>query len=308
MKVKILVLYYSQSGQLRQILNSLVKEINADSEIDFAAIEPQVSFPFPWNADAFFDAMPETVEHISIPLKPLPAGLFEKNYDLILFGWQPWFLNPSQPILSFLKSYDARILKGKNIVTIAGSRNMWLHGQEVVKEHLINAGSNLVGNIVLTDRNTNLVSLLTIIRWSFTGKKEATKYLPEAGVSQQDIRSASRFGKIILEHANQKNFEKLHPELLENGAVNLNSGLVLLEQRGIKNFRYWAKYIREKGGPGAAERKSRVNLFKQLLMLGIFVLSPVSSLTASIQQQLKKKRLQKDVAYFRGIGFEEGKL
>lgn len=308
MKQRILVLYYSQTGQLRQILDSLVSDIKDSVIIDYATIEPVTPFPFPWTAHTFFDAMPETVERIPIPVKPLPGNVMAADYDLIVFGYQPWFLNPSQPINSFLKSGDAAILKNKPVLTVVGSRNMWLHAQEKVKSELKDAGANLAGNIVFTDTNTNLVSLLTIIRWSFSGKKEASKFLPEAGVQTRDITGAKRFGKVILQHLISNDLQHLHEGLMSANAITLNPGLVLLEQRGIKQFRKWAKFIREKGGPGDPNRAGRVKLFKNVLLTAIFILSPLSSLAAFIKRNLKRKSLMNDVIYFKGLSYEAGRI
>ena len=308
MKPKILVIYYTQTGQLRQILDSITSGIADQVEIDYAVIEPAKPFPFPWTALSFFDAMPETVEHLPAPVKAFQPAAFNKNYDLILFGYQPWFLNPSQPTTAFLQSDFATIFKGKPVITVVGSRNMWLHAQEKVKGYLNNVNAHLVGNIVLTDNNPNLVSLLTVIRWSFKGQKAASGLLPAAGVQNNDIEAANRFGPVIYKHLQNDNLIDLHRELLLAGAVRLKPGLVLLEQRGIKNFRYWAKFIREKGGPGDPGRAKRVLLFKNLLLVGIFILSPVSSFTALIKQVVKRNTLLKDVDYFKQVQYEKGRI
>lgn len=308
MKKRILVLYYSQSGQLKDILDKVVHNIKDEADIDFAEIIPEQPFPFPWKAYSFFDAMPESVLMVASPIKPILQEVMNKDYDLVIFGYQPWFLSPSQPTSSFLKSEYAKVLKDKPVVTLIGCRNMWLNGQERVKEMLQDTGANHVGNIVLNDTNPNLISLLTIIRWNFKGQKEASGWLPAAGVQNEDINNAQRFGKPILEHLENNNLANLQQDLLNIGAVELKPGLVLLEQRGIKNFRYWAKFIREKGGPGDPNRKGRVTTFKRLLLTGIFILSPISSLSAKIQQQLQKKRLQGDVDYFKGVKLEAGRI
>ena len=307
-KPKILVLYFTQSGQLREILDSILKDVVGHAEIDFAEIKPQKPYPFPWTAHSFFDTMPETVEHLPPPILPLRGDIYSKEYDLVILGYQPWFLNPSQPITAFLQSEQARILENKPVLTVIGSRNMWLHAQEKVKEYLLKHKARLVGNIVLFDTNPNIISTLTVIRWSFSGQKEASRWLPAAGVQHKDIKAASRFGNIILGHLQRNDLSALHVQLMEQGSVVLNPALILLEQRGIKNFRYWAKFIREKGGPGDPARKGRINLFKRLLITAIFVLSPVSSLSAFVKLQLNKKRLAKDVRYFKGLTYEQGRI
>ncbi len=308
MRPRILVVYYTQTGQLRQILDSVLSGIRDKVDIDYAVIEPVTPFPFPWSALQFFDAMPETVNHLPAAIRPLPADVINKDYDLIIFGYQPWFLNPSQPTTAFLQTEFAKIFKGKPVVTVVGCRNMWLHAQEKVKGYLQSAGAHLVGNIVLTDTNPNLVSLLTVIRWSFKGQKEASGLLPAAGVQDEDIAAASRFGRTIYEHFVNDNLIDLQRSLLSQGAIGLKPGLVMLEQSGIKRFRFWANFISEKGGPGAPARASRVLMFKNLLLVGIFILSPITSTVALIKLAIKRNSLLKEVEYFRQLDYQEGRL
>lgn len=308
MKHRILVLYYTQTGQLRQILDSIFSGIRDKVEIEYVTIEPVEPFPFPWTALSFFDAMPETVAHLPVTIKPLPESIFSKEYDLVVLGYQPWFLNPSQPTTAFLQSGATSLFKNRPVVTIVGCRNMWLNAQEKVKAYLETAGARLVGNIVLTDSNPNLVSLLTVIRWSFKGQKAPSGILPAAGVQDEDIAAASRFGYVILKHLEDNNLIDLHRELLQEKAIKLRPGLVILEQRGIKNFRFWSEFIRKKGGPGDPARAGRVMIFKNLLLVAIFILSPISTFTALIKQVVKRSSLQRDVAYFKQLEYEKGRI
>lgn len=306
---KILVIYYSQSGQLRTILDTILSDIKNEVDVTYAQIEMEKPFPFPWpSAHSFFDAMPECVAMIPEPVKPLPQEVLNTKYDLILFGYQPWFLSPSIPITSFLKSDNARVMKDTPVVTVIGSRNMWLNAQEKIKLTFKEIGAQLVANIAFYDDNPNLVSVLSIIRWAFKGQKEKSRFLPEAGVQTRDINAASRFGKPILSHLNNNNLKDLHKALLQETSIDLKPGLIVLERRAIKNFRKFTPYIREHGGRGDEARKGRVKLFQRLLIVGIFILSPISNFTAWIQLQLSKKALMKDAEYFKGLEYEEGKV
>jgi hypothetical protein len=301
MAVSILVLYYSQSGQLGQILDNLVSTMKDQAEITTVAYQPEQAFPFPWTSQTFFDAMPESVLEIPVPLKPV--NIPEKHYDLVILGYQPWFLSPSIPTSSFLQSEFARVLTGKPVLTVLGTRNMWLNAQEKIKARLLQLNARLVGSIVLADTNHNLISLLTIIRWNFSGRKEATRFLPEAGVQTRDILNSSRFGPIIYKAAASAQWEKLQPELLAAGAVELKPTLIILEKRGIKQFRKFAVYIREKGERGDPARLSRVLLFKRLLLTGIFALSPVSGFTARMQSLFNRSSFRKQVEYFKSTAY-----
>lgn len=177
--------------------------------------------------------MPESVLEIPVALKPV--SIPDKHYDLVILGYQPWFLSPSIPTSSFLQSEYARVLSGKPVITVLGTRNMWLNAQEKIKARLLRLNARLVGSIVLADTNHNLISLLTIIRWNFTGRKEATRFLPEAGVQTRDILNTSRFGPIIYKAAASAQWETLQTELLAAGAVDLKPTLIILEKEALNN-------------------------------------------------------------------------
>ena len=60
---RVLVVHYSQTGQLSEILRSTVAPLEAapDVEVSWLPIEPVTPYPFPWPAGFFFNTFPETV-------------------------------------------------------------------------------------------------------------------------------------------------------------------------------------------------------------------------------------------------------
>lgn len=298
---KILVIYYSQTGQLKRIADVIAAPLQQQADIVYEEIIPVQPFPFPWNKKEFFDTMPETVLGRPRAIQPLKVDP-KVHFDLVILAFQPWFLSPSQPVAAFLQSQEAaRLLKGKNVITLIGARNMWLNAQETVKKYLYQIGAHLVGNIALVDTAPNLVSVITIVRWQFKGKKEATRFLPPAGVQEKDIQAAARFADPIGKALHNGNYQQVHPQLLELDAVTLKPNLVLLENRGIKAFRFWSAYISAKGGPGAPERQPRLFMYRTLLLLGIIALSPLTAISSMITLRVKRNKLQEEVAYFRGV-------
>ena len=108
-----------------------------------------------------------------------------------------------------------------------------------------------MGNIVLYDKAPNLLSVVSMIRWMFKGKKERyLKIIPPAGVSEEDIRNASRFGTIIRQSLQNENLSDLNKKLVDAGAVDVQPSLVMIEKRGIMFFRIWADFILKKGAYG----------------------------------------------------------
>jgi flavodoxin len=297
---KILVVYYSQSGQQLSILRSLTKPlVEAGHSIHIEEIQPVEKYPFPWTAYQFFNAFPETFHQKPLDLKSLSPKTFE-DYDLVIIGYQPWFLSPSRPIGSFLQSNEGkRILKSKKVVTILGCRNMWLGAQEKVKRRLEDAGANLSGHIALADRSANLSSLVTILRWMLTGKKDAFLFFPPAGIAQADIDHASVFGESIAKALESDDFASLQSALNGHGAIDVKPGLVLLEKRGQKGFSFWSRFIASGGTLHSAGRKFRVYVFLYFLLPAIFVLSPLLWITSKIFLVVKRKQLLGEVAYYK---------
>ena len=135
MAKKVLVLYYTQSGQLEEIVDQFVSPfIEGGATVEKVNIKPENDFPFPWSGDAFFNAMPESV--LGIPLPLMPFSFKELQYDLVVFAYQPWFLSPSIPATSIIKHPQVqKIIANTPVITLIGSRNMWLNAQEKVKKY-----------------------------------------------------------------------------------------------------------------------------------------------------------------------------
>lgn len=270
MRKKILVLYYTQTGQLADIVNSFLTPFsNQDVAIETVRITPVKDFDFPWNSERFFDAMPESVLAIPAPLQPFE--LKESHYDLVVFGYQPWYLSLSIPANSILAVPAVKtVLKNTPVVTLIGARNMWISSQEKLKKILHEAGAKLVGNIALVDKNNNLVSALTILHWMMGGKK--TRYLgvfPLPGVQDEDVRNAATFGQTVLNHLQQGNLDSLQPELVKQGAVDVKKDLMFIEERAPRLFSIWANIIVKR-----KNRKVWLVVFKYYLLFALFIVAP----------------------------------
>lgn len=246
MQKNILVIYYSQTGQLEDIVKNIAKpfENNEQYKVTYYNIKLKEDFPFPWPGDVFFNTFPESYLQIPSEIFPPSDEVLNTKFDLILFGYQVWYLTPSIPIISFLKSgFAENILKDTPVVTISGTRNMWMLSQEKLKVYLKRMNAKLVGNIALVDRHDNYTSVLTILKWLTTGKKEKSGLLPAAGISDEEINGAGKYGEIIKTHFESDDLEDLQPDLVKNGAVEIRPFLVRVEKVGNKIFTVWSNLI-----------------------------------------------------------------
>jgi hypothetical protein len=297
----VLVIYYSQSGQLESIARNVAKPLLNSENINvlFHEIELKEPFPFPWNNDAFFGAFPESFLQIPAPLKPIQESIMETKFDLILLHYQVWYLTPSIPVNSFLKSPEAKILLNNTpVVTINGSRNMWIMAQEKVKVLLKQNNALLKGNIALVDRVGNLISVITIVEWMFSGvKKRYLGVFPLPGVSDKDIRESSKFGEVILSALLNNNYENLQQKLLEIDAVRVSSYLVTVDKTANKIFSKWSNLIIKKG----ESRKLWIKVFKVYLLLAIWLISPIVYILHVFMYPFKIQKTKKEIEYYKGI-------
>lgn len=301
MDKKVLIIYYSQTSQLKDIVEHFSKPFQQDGiTLDIESIDLAVQYSFPWTGKRFFDVMPESV--LGIPQTVNSLNCAEKDYDLIVFAYQPWFLSPSIPATSLLKDPRFKsLLKGKKVVTLIGSRNMWISAQEKVKLLLEEAGAGLVGNVVMVDRHTNLASAVSILHWMLNGRKDKWMGIfPLPGVSDKDIQESGKFGEIIKKHLLADNFENLSQELIESGAVEVKPNLMFIEPRATMLFSIWANLIIKK-----KNRALWLSIFKYYLIFALFIVSPIVLIInilvfrPFVGRQIKEKK-----NYYLGLAIE----
>src|SRR5665213_4307264 len=271
MDKKVLAIYYTQSGQFTEIMDSLTAPlITKGARVEKVIIKPVVDFNFPWTGRRFFSVMPDCV--LGVPTELEPVVWNETAYDLIILGYQPWFLSPSIPSNSLLSLLEFRaLLKGTPVITISAARNMWLNACDRIRKSLSEAGANLVGNIALIDKHPNVVSFVTIFYWMLSGKKE--RYLnifPKPGVAEQDITATKKFGETVAKYLDKNSWDGMQDELLKQKAVEINYKLMFIEARAKPIFAIWAKFI--------AKRKNRapwLAAFKYYLFIALFLGAPI---------------------------------
>jgi hypothetical protein len=297
----VLVIYYSQSGQLESIARNIAKPLlNSESiNVIFHEIQLEKPFPFPWNNEAFFGAFPESFLQIPTKLKPVSEEIMKTKFDLILLNYQVWYLTPSIPVNSFLKSPEAKILLDNTpVITITGSRNMWIMAQEKVKILLKQNNALLKGNIALVDRVGNLISVITIVKWMFSGiKKRYLGIFPLPGVSDKDINESTKFGEVIFSGLERNNFDDLQQKLVEIDAVKVSSYLITVDKTANKIFTKWSNLIINKG----ESRKSWLKVFKVYLLLAIWLISPIVYILHILTYPFKIQKIRKEAAYYKGV-------
>ena len=295
-----LVVQYSQTGQLTTLTEQITAPLRADPNIDvrieaLAVLKP---FPFPWGFFRFFDAFPESAHLVPPPLAPLSLQ-GDEDFDLVILPYQVWFLAPSQPITAFLKHPIAqRVLRNKPVVTVIACRNMWLLAQEKLKTLLAESGARLIDNVVLTDPGPTLATFITTPRWLLSGNKNGFWGMPAAGLNDEQIRGARRFG-LALRDGLREDAEKSGQPLLRGlGAVHVDPRLYISERAGTRSFFVWGKLLLAAGPPGSWQRAPLLVLYVAFLALVIITVVPTSLALQAVFRNFTSRWLAEIKAQF----------
>ncbi|OOF70750.1 hypothetical protein [Rodentibacter caecimuris] len=298
MSKKILIISYSQTGQLCRLAEHFIQPLLGQTNIsvEHCRLQPQTDYDFPWHFLSFFNTFPETVHLQPQPL--CPPKFANENYDLVIIAYTVWFLSPSQPITAFLQSKRAKeLLKNTPVITLIGCRNMWLQAQEKMKILLANCGANLIANVVKVDQSNDWASFITTPMWMLTGKKKALSWLPAAGIAESEIADMKRFGEKLLQVFQKNQF--LDKSIFQGmGAVKIDEKLMMSEKVGARSFYIWGKLLIKCGQISPSFRKILLCFYIIFLVVMILTVVPISALIKRLLKPLLQEKLDKQKRYF----------
>jgi len=272
---------------------------SASIEVRQLVLRCKNPYPFPWPILRFFDTFPEAIYLDPPELEPLDLDQNER-FDLVILGYQVWFLSPSLPTTAFLKNPAVRaLLKDTPVVTVIACRDMWLMAQERTKELLAACGAHLIGNVALVDEAGSIGSFLATPLWMLTGKRGPLLggLIPRAGVKPEQITASRRFGERIAHALTQ--VQTLNTGLLRGmGAVKVNTHLIATEKAARRSFLAWGKLLRTLGKQGAWARQPVVMIYIVFLIALLITVLPISALFKTLAAPLMRKRIAAQQAYF----------
>jgi hypothetical protein len=295
---KVLAVFYSQSGQLEEIVDQFTRPLSdAGATVEKLRVFPAQPYPFPWTGKSFFAVMPDSVGQVPGQLQPF--SFKESKYDLIVLGYQAWFLSPSIPsnTLMFDPSFRA-IAKDTPVITITGARNMWLSAMEKIKPVLKSMDAKLVGNMALVDRHHNFVSFITIFHWMFKAKKD--RYLnifPVPGVSEADILNTKNLGSAAIPYLEKANWQGFQEEMVSMGAVPVKYNLMFIESKARKIFKVWQGIISKR-----EKKDAWLVAFKYYLLIALFIAAPIIlTVDAILFKPFLSGRIKRQKQYYSGV-------
>ncbi|HET7000358.1 MAG TPA: hypothetical protein VFI33_03585 [Puia sp.] len=295
---KVLAVFYSQSGQLEQIIDQFTLPMTeAGATVEKLRVYPARAYPFPWTGKSFFSVMPDCVNQVPGQLQPFKFQ--EARYDLIILGYQAWFLSPSIPSNTILFDPGFReIAKNTPVITITGARNMWLSAMEKIKPVLKSMDAQLVGNIALVDRHHNFVSFVTIFHWMFKAKKDRfLNIFPVPGVSEADILNTKNLGTTAIPYLEKSDWQGFQEEMVKQGAVPVKYNLMFIESKARKIFKVWAGIISKR-----KKRDAWLVAFKYYLLIALFIAAPIIlTVDAILFKPFLSGRIKRQKQYYSGV-------
>lgn len=299
---RVLVVHYSQTGQLADIVASVVRPLQDAPNIEVTSVElkPVRPYPFPWPFWRFFNTFPECVYEDPDPIEPLPLAP-DAEFDLIVIAYTVWFVSPNLPTMAFLQSDLARrLIRGKPVVTLIGCRNMWLMAQERMKLTIGELGGHLIDNVALVDLAHMAATFISTPMWMLTGKRGPflNGKVPRAGVPAEEIARARRFGEAIARQLPDRRPEDLSPMLKGLSAVSINEGLMASETIARRSFRAWGGLLRAIGNQQSITRRMVLGLYVLFLITLILTVVPISAILKRLLRPLTRARSQRQRAYF----------
>lgn len=198
MTQRVLVLWFSQSGQARRVTDAFVGPLSdAGFDVSMVEVAPKTPYPFPWKAHQFFGQFPETVLEKPIELAPLsiPPG----DWDLVVLAGPIWFLSPSPPFTAFLQSEEASVLAGKRVLTLVACRNLWVSGWRTLVRRIEGHGGRVLDRVVAIHGGKVFASYFTTLFWMLTGKRDAVKVLGKAEIEQRSFDRLAELGALVAE-------------------------------------------------------------------------------------------------------------
>ena len=298
--VRILVISYSQSGQLTEIVRSVISPLMGRKgiRIEWHQIVPVEAYPFPWPVWKFFEIFPECIFMIPPRIEPV-CFESEDKFDLAVLAYQPWYFSPSLPIAAFLASSEAAVLKDTPVITICACKDTWLLAQEKVKTALVALGATLIDNVSFKAQGSRLESFITTPLWLWTGiQHNFPGMLPSAGVSRSDIYNAGRFGHAVLNAFQAGGLRRTGSIFQGLGAVTVDPDMIPFEKAVHWFFQFWAKILLSAGKSGQIQRLPVLFLFLMVLLVAMGTAIPVAVIMRGIVNPIRKKQIAAQVAYY----------
>lgn len=158
---RVLILYHSLTGRTAEVVTRIDAALRDGGHVTdrhrMMAAEP---WEFPISRTRFLWRNAQCWAGMDMNMPILPLDLGEGPWDHVVLGTQTWHLNPAFPVLAFLDSDEAEVLRGKIVTPVITCRNRWRSCLEILTRKLLQRGARVAGAYVLSDPPQHLMPTL----------------------------------------------------------------------------------------------------------------------------------------------------
>lgn len=201
-KRRVLLLYYSFSGQTSGLLNHIAHGLKKEGiGINFLRLRPVTPLRFPVGSIlATLRMMLITSFRWRVTIKEPEPAIWE-NYDLILLAGPTWSYNPSGPILDLIDRFGGRLFKDRIVLPVISCRGYWRLHWWGLKKLLLKCGAEVPNRIVfahpLPEPWRTLGVFLKIAGKAPERSKLLGRHYHRYGHSRQQLQEAESLGVAI---------------------------------------------------------------------------------------------------------------
>jgi hypothetical protein len=286
--LKVLLVQYSLSGETshatEEFLKGLSNEYKDQVTLVKQFIEPTPAFGFPWSFWDFFDVLPETIhpspwQRSVVP--PTTSQEQEEDYDLVVLGWQTWYLSPSLPVRLALEDPHYQSLLNdhcQQVVLLGTHRNMWHHASDglcaSLQKHCPKL--KLAGQINFCQSSPFLVSVVETLQRQLQGNTGVG-----GTTAKQD---AYEEGRRFARHCQQQE-QSSQAMTVYQGGTPWNPTLAFCENTFFP-IKSAAAKLMTNFAPGSVGRKLIMVVYIPVLLSAIVFLAPPILLVANVKNRL----------------------
>lgn len=271
--VRILIIYYSQSGETARVVEALAAPLQATANLEVVCLrlESNIPYPYPWRSlSRFFGVLPQCHLGPLPALAPLCLDL-QQTFDLIVLAYPVWFLAPAPPVQRFLQEYGDRLLHGRRVLLVSVSRQLWYSAAQHLKQLLRQAGARLSDQIAVTHQGPVWATFLTTPRALLFGRKAGGRFLPPAGVGPSELERLTHLGQVLAERAARLRDPEVLSLLSDQKTSFVDRRYLLAERLGWYWFRAGAYLLHELERLGPWAQRVGIYLFV-FMLVGLIVL------------------------------------
>jgi len=201
---KVLVIFYSFSGQTGGLLHSLVSGLKGNG-IDVTTEKIRTVNPLRFPVGSIFGTfkmMLTTFFRQRVPVKT-PETLDASQFDLVILAGPTWSYNPSGPVLALLDNYGKKLLANKTVLPLISCRGYWRMHWFGLKKILEKCGANIPNQIVFSHPAAEpwrtIGVFLKIAGKAPERSSVVGRYYSRFGHSKEQLSEAENFGRKIAQ-------------------------------------------------------------------------------------------------------------